>query len=54
MVNTDVIDTLEDIKKWAKAYELLKVVIDGDCGDYICCQCGFNSVCNEAFNLLSR
>ena len=24
MANTDVIDTLEDIKKWAKAYELLK------------------------------
>lgn len=52
MASTDVIDTLEDIKKWAKAYELLKIVIDGDCEGYICCQCGFNSVCTEAYNLV--
>lgn len=52
MVNTDVIDTLEDIKKWAKAYELLKIVDDVVCEGYICCECRFNSICNEISNLV--
>lgn len=55
MLNTNVVDTLEDIKRWAEAYEILRKWNEQqsyNCND--CSRCGFNTCCNEATNLMRR
>lgn len=55
MANTDVNDALNDIKLWAKAYELLVEWHKDKCGENgECSTCGFNAKCTEACNLVRR
>lgn len=55
MLDTNAVDTLEDIKRWAEAYKILQEWHDGQCcDDNDCSKCGFNPYCIDATNLLRR
>lgn len=53
MVNSEVKDTLQDIEKWSKAYEILEEFAHKRC-ECECEECGFNSYCGKAMLLIDK